>query len=492
MAETAEAKVVVSLVDELSAKLKTIENKFGNFKDVVGESAKKVGAAMTVTGGIITGLAVKSVHDFSEMGDAIEKMATRTGLGAEAVSALRVAADASGTAIETVEASIKKMQLGMPELTANMDAFGISLSDNFVTLDPAAQFEELAQKIGAIQDPAAQTQASIAAFGKAGSDLIPMFEDGSFSMDEWKKKAGEMGVLMSGETASAAADLNDAMGYLTTTVNGLWLQVGTYLAPTFTDLANKLQPVINRVTDWMKENPKLTQMIILITVAVGGLLLILGPLIAAIALIPSIIAGATIAIAFFGSTAGIVTVIIGAVVAAIGLLIIIGKNLVPVFEFVGSKIELFAHNIAGFINSAVSSIRSAWEGFWSGAASVVSGAFEGIKSGIEGGINWVIDKLNGLLDKVNRASATISRLPGIEIPQIGDIPALAKGGIVTKPTLALIGEAGPEAVVPLSRAGAGAAGSFGGMSKTTTINVYANGDNNADLISRLNLMAKML
>jgi hypothetical protein len=30
------------------------------------------------------------------------------------------------------------------------------------------------------------------------------------------------------------------------------------------------------------------------------------------------------------------------------------------------------------------------------------------------------------------------------------IPKLAKGGIVNKPTLALIGEAGPEAVVPLS------------------------------------------
>jgi hypothetical protein len=31
-----------------------------------------------------------------------------------------------------------------------------------------------------------------------------------------------------------------------------------------------------------------------------------------------------------------------------------------------------------------------------------------------------------------------------------EVPAFAKGGIVTGPTLALIGEAGPEAVVPLS------------------------------------------
>jgi phage-related minor tail protein len=41
---------------------------------------------------------------------------------------------------------------------------------------------------------------------------------------------------------------------------------------------------------------------------------------------------------------------------------------------------------------------------------------------------------------------------------IGKIPGLADGGIVTRPTLALIGEAGPEAVIPLNRGGMGAGG----------------------------------
>ena len=38
---------------------------------------------------------------------------------------------------------------------------------------------------------------------------------------------------------------------------------------------------------------------------------------------------------------------------------------------------------------------------------------------------------------------------------IPEIPSLAAGGIVTSPTLAMIGERGPEAVVPLGRGGAG-------------------------------------
>lgn len=53
------------------------------------------------------------------------------------------------------------------------------------------------------------------------------------------------------------------------------------------------------------------------------------------------------------------------------------------------------------------------------------------------------------------------------VPGVGgknfNIPSMAKGGIVSRPTLALIGEAGPEAVVPLG------SGGFG----TTVINVYA-------------------
>jgi hypothetical protein len=53
---------------------------------------------------------------------------------------------------------------------------------------------------------------------------------------------------------------------------------------------------------------------------------------------------------------------------------------------------------------------------------------------------------------------------GFDVP---NIPMLAQGGIVTSATLAVIGEAGPEAVVPLSRAG-----EFGiGGGSNVTINV---------------------
>jgi hypothetical protein len=67
------------------------------------------------------------------------------------------------------------------------------------------------------------------------------------------------------------------------------------------------------------------------------------------------------------------------------------------------------------------------------------------------------------------------------IPKIGGegfsfpkIPMLAEGGIVSSPTLAIIGEAGPEAVVPLDRMGS----MTGGNPTNVTINVNG-GDPNA-------------
>jgi hypothetical protein len=55
---------------------------------------------------------------------------------------------------------------------------------------------------------------------------------------------------------------------------------------------------------------------------------------------------------------------------------------------------------------------------------------------------------------------------GFDVP---NIPMLANGGIVTSPTLALIGERGPEAVIPLS--GPNAGGGMGG----NTVNINVNG-----------------
>ena len=85
------------------------------------------------------------------------------------------------------------------------------------------------------------------------------------------------------------------------------------------------------------------------------------------------------------------------------------------------------------------------------------GAFEGFTNGIITGVNFIIDALNRIkVDAPDWVTAltgftsfgfNISRLNSISLPRV----ALADGGLVTGPTTALIGEAGPEVVIPLDR-----------------------------------------
>jgi hypothetical protein len=160
-------------------------------------------------------------------------------------------------------------------------------------------------------------------------------------------------------------------------------------------------------------------------------------------------------------------------------------------------IETVLNVIKGIISTVTAVIKGDWSGAWQAikdtvkagidgvvefvktigprVASVASGAWDSLKNGFVNAINFIIRKWNGLEFKV----------PGFNVPGIGkiggvtvgvpDIPLLATGGIVTRPTLAVVGEAGPEAVIPLNRAG----GMLAGTGGNTTVNIYTNADPNS-------------
>ena len=105
-------------------------------------------------------------------------------------------------------------------------------------------------------------------------------------------------------------------------------------------------------------------------------------------------------------------------------------------------------------------------------ANGIIGFIEAIPNAFIKGINAIIRAWNGLSLKIPGFSKkilgkevgfkgfTISTPDIPTIPTIS-IPRLASGGIVTRPTLAEIGESGPEAVIPLSELGRGGMGGSG-------------------------------
>lgn len=134
--------------------------------------------------------------------------------------------------------------------------------------------------------------------------------------------------------------------------------------------------------------------------------------------------------------------------------------------------------IRNAVNTALSFIGNLWHGAVSGWENILHGIedwFNGLPNRIMGYLNGLISDMTSLGGKmvdalINGLGDIGSKIGGVvkgalsHIPLIGSIPGLATGGIVTGPTLAVIGEAGPEAVVPLSglNHGAGAIGPLPG------------------------------
>ncbi len=146
-----------------------------------------------------------------------------------------------------------------------------------------------------------------------------------------------------------------------------------------------------------------------------------------------------------------------------------------IFDFF---LGLFSGNWGRMLDGLVTAVRGIG-GILAGAfgaafelvKTVVVGAIQGIWWAIKGVLNLIIggweSLINTFIKGVNLMIRGVNLLPGPDLPQIAgvNLPRLAEGGIVTRPTIAMIGEAGPEAIIPLSRQN-----SMGG---NITINVQA-------------------
>lgn len=126
-----------------------------------------------------------------------------------------------------------------------------------------------------------------------------------------------------------------------------------------------------------------------------------------------------------------------------------------IFSAVWQVAQSVFDKVKGIVKGAWDAIKS----IFNGAKTVMGSVWDTYLSAAKTVFNAIATAWNSTVGKLSFSAP--DWVPGIggkgwDVP---DIPMLAEGGIVTKPTLAVVGEAGPEAVVPLS--GAGAAG--GGM-----------------------------
>jgi hypothetical protein len=241
------------------------------------------------------------------------------------------------------------------------------------------------------------------ALAKLSPELRQMIKDGA-SMDEIM---AEMAVTFGGAATDSANTAAGSMKRLGIALGEAKEGVGAALLP----ILEKAMPVLQSFATWAQDNPTL---ITAVAVAFGALAAAVVLVNAAMALNPAVLI-----------TAGIV---------ALGVALVMAYKKFDTFRAV--------------VNAVINQVASNFE--------FMANAFITMINVVIKGINLIKPgKDIGSLGQISlgRLGGNGSAAAGGANPAGLDYKAMATGGIVTSPTFALIGEAGPEAVIPLSKMG---------------------------------------
>lgn len=115
------------------------------------------------------------------------------------------------------------------------------------------------------------------------------------------------------------------------------------------------------------------------------------------------------------------------------------------------------------VKNAFSTIGSFFSGVWTTVKNIFVNAGQMVgsavgsafKSAVNAVLGTIENVVNGFVGMINGVIGMINKIPGVSLGSIGyvSLPRLARGGIVDSPTVAMIGEAGKEVVMPLENTG---------------------------------------
>lgn len=125
-----------------------------------------------------------------------------------------------------------------------------------------------------------------------------------------------------------------------------------------------------------------------------------------------------------------------------------------IFDSIGDIVGNLKRVFSGIIDFITGVFTGNWERAWQGIRDIFGGIFGGLGSLIKAPLNAVIGLINGAISGINKISFDVPDwVPGLGGKHFGarlpKVPYLARGGVLDSPTLAMVGEAGKEAVIPL-------------------------------------------
>ena len=439
-------------IDKAIADFKKLETTGQKASFAIKKAAVPAGLALAAVGAV----AFDAVKAFAEDDAAAQKLATT----------LTNVTGASDAQVKSVEDFISKTSMAAAvaddELRPALDSLVRGTGDITKAQDLMALALDVSagtgKDLGAVSDALSKAfNGNFKSLKALDPALATLIEDGA-SVDE---VFAAMGETFSGQASTAANTTQGKMKNLGIQMGELKESIGAAVAP----LAEKLIPQLLKFTTWASNNKGL---IVAIGATIGVLAAAIIALNAGLAIYNTIQA-VTLAIntalttsfsALWVATGAVVIIaIIAALVALQVKFNIFGKAIdgIKAGFWMWWDVVKF---VFGAIKSGFGELKDLGVKIFDGIGGAFKGVINAVVAGLEGGLNFAIKGLNIILDGIDKAAGPWVNFG--EIPNV-KLPRLAEGGITTGPTIAMIGEKGPEAIIPLDR--------LGNMGQGNTINI---------------------
>jgi hypothetical protein len=167
------------------------------------------------------------------------QLALRLGMSVESLQALQMAAKMSGFDDATGALQKLAVAIGNAAESGNTEAF-TKLGLNFQELQamsPEEQFMAIQSVISALETPAERAAAAVSLFGNAGVALLPLMNQ---NLAEVEERMRRLGAIVGDDQVEAIGGMNNALGMVQATFDGIIANVAGNLAPVVESLANDL------------------------------------------------------------------------------------------------------------------------------------------------------------------------------------------------------------------------------------------------------------
>ena len=408
---------------------KGIDKAIKEFQQLEGAGAKTAFAlkkafvpALAVLGGLAggLGLATKAASEDQKAQDLLgQQLRTSAGATDEAIAGNELFISSMSRTFAVADDQLRPAMSNLARSTGSVEAAqGLMTTALDISAATGVDLETVTMALGKAYN------GSTAALTKLDPSLKGVIDSESSMTEITEALATSFG----GAATVAAESFEGRMTGMKIAMDETKESIGAALLPVLEKLLEFLQPI----AAWAQENTTAFLIIAGVIGAFAGAIVLANIAMKTFAIVQQIATGAVAAFNFVMNLNPI-SIIIIAVLLFVAALVVLYKKFDIVREVVDTVFKAIKTGVTVSLDFLVS--------YFNGILSIMKGIF-----------NAIAKLWNSTIGKLSFTFP--SWVPGfggkgISVP---NIPMLAEGGIVTSPTLAMIGERGPEAVVPLNRA----------------------------------------